>query len=58
MMLYRNSKVKVCSQDADTDFFNIVAEVLQGDTLALYLFIICLKYVFWTSLDLIKENLC
>ena len=25
----------------ETDFFNIVAGVLQGDTLAPYLFIIC-----------------
>ena len=37
MMLYRNTKVKVCSSDVDTDFFNIVAGVLQGDTLAPYL---------------------
>ena len=29
-----------------TDYFDIVAGVLQGDTLAPYLFIICLDYVF------------
>ena len=40
MMLYRNTKVKVCSPDGDTDYFEIVAGVLQGDTLAPYLFII------------------
>ena len=34
IMFYRNTKVKVCSPDGDTDFFNIVAGVLQGDTLA------------------------
>ena len=34
IMLYRNTKVKVCSPDGDTDYFNIVAGVLQGDTLA------------------------
>ena len=45
MMLYKNMKVKVCSPDGDTDFFDIVAGVLQGDTVALYLFIICLDYV-------------
>ncbi len=44
MMLYRNTKVKVRSPDDDTDYFNIVAGVLQGDTLAPYLFIICLDY--------------
>ena len=34
MMLYRNTKVKVRSSDGDTDYFDIVAGVLQGDTLA------------------------
>ena len=48
MMLYRNTK------DGDTDYFDIVAGVLQGDTLALYLFIICLDYVLRTSIDKIK----
>ena len=42
MMLYRNTKVKVCSPDGDTDYFDIVAGVLQRDTLVPYLFIICL----------------
>ncbi len=36
MMLYRNTKVRVHSLDGDTDYFNIVAGVLQGDTLAPY----------------------
>ena len=40
----------------DTDYFYIVASVLQGDTLAPYLFIICLDYVFRTSIDLMKDN--
>ena len=40
MILYKNTKVKVRLSDGDTDFFDIVAGVLQGDTLALYLFII------------------
>ena len=56
MMLYRNTKVKVCSLDGDTDYFNIVAGVLQGDTLASYLFIIGLDYVLRTSIDKMKEN--
>ena len=56
MMLYKNPKVKVCSPDGDTDYFDIVAGVLQGDTLAPYLFIICLDYVLRTSIDLMKEN--
>ena len=55
-MLYRNIKVKVRSPDGDTDYFDIVAGVLQGHTLAPYLFIICLDYVLRTSIDKIKEN--
>ena len=56
MMLYRNTKVKVRSSDGDTDYFDIVAGVLQGDSLAPYLFIICLDYMLRTSIDKIKEN--
>ena len=56
MILYRNTKVKVRSPDGDTDCFDIVAGVLQGDTLAPYLFIICLDFVLRTSIDKIKEN--
>ena len=56
MTLYKNTKVKVCSPDGDIDFFNIVACVLQRDTLVPNMFIICIDYVFRTSIDLIKEN--
>ena len=55
-ILYRNIKVKVRSPDGDTEYFGIVAGVLQGDTLAPYLFIICLDYVLRTSIDKIREN--
>ena len=40
----------------ETDYFNIVAGVLQKYTLALYLFIICLDNKLRTSIDLMKEN--
>ena len=56
MRLYKNTKVKVCSLDGDTDNINIVAGVLQGDTLAPYLFIICPDYMLRTSVDLLKDN--
>ena len=55
-ILYRNTKVKVRSPDGDTEYFDIVARVLQGDTLAPYLFIIWLDFVLRTSIDKIKEN--
>ena len=56
MILYWNTKGNVRSPDGDTDYFNIVAGVLQGDILAPYLFIICLDYVVRISIDKIKEN--
>ena len=56
MMLYRNTKEKVRYQDGDTDYFDIVEDVLQRDTLASYPFIICLDYMLRTSIDKIIEN--
>ena len=56
MILYKNTKVKLRSPDGDTDYFDIVTGVLQGYTLAPYLFIICLDYVLRTSIDLMREN--
>ena len=55
-MLCKNMKVKVCSPDGDIYYFDFVAGVIQGDTLASYLFIICLDYMLRTSIDLMKEN--
>ena len=55
-ILYRNTKVKVRSPDGDTDYFDTVAGVLQGDTLAQNLSIIYLDYVLRTSIDKIREN--
>ena len=55
-ILYRKTKVKVNSPGGDTDYFDIVAGVLQGDTLAPYHFIICVNVVLRTSIDKIKEN--
>ena len=55
-ILYRNTKVKVRSPNGDTEYFDIEAGVVQVDTLALYLFIICLDYVLRTSINKIREN--
>ena len=55
-ILYKNTKVKVRSPYGDTEYFDIVAGVLQRDTLAPCLFIICLDYVLRTSIDKITEN--
>ena len=56
MMLFKNMKAMFHSYNDDTDFFDIVAEVLQQNTLTLYLSIICLNYIIWTSIDTMKEN--
>ena len=49
-------KVKICFLDGDTDYFNIVTGVQQGDTLAHYSFIICLDYLLKMSIDKMKDN--
>ena len=49
-------KAMIHSSDDDTDFFDIVARVLQEDTLAPFLFIICLDYKLQILIDLMKEN--
>ena len=56
MMLYKNTSVKVHSPDGDTDYFDIVTSVQQGEPLAPYLFIICLDYILRMSIDSMKEN--
>ena len=43
--MYENTRAKVISPDGETDFFEIKAGVLQGDTLAPYLFAIVLDFV-------------
>ena len=43
--MYENTRAKVITPDGETDFFQIKAGVLQGDTLAPYLFAIVLDHV-------------
>ena len=44
-LLYENTRAKVLSPDGETDYFEILAGVLQGDPLAPYLFAIVIDYV-------------
>ena len=46
----------VHSCNGNTDFFDIVNRVLQGDTLAPYRVVISLNYTLEMSKDLMKEN--
>ena len=55
-MLYKNTEALVRSPNGDTDFFDMVTGVLQGDTLVPYLFTLGRDYVHRNSTDLIKEN--
>ena len=41
--------------DGDTPYFEIITGVLQGDTHAPFIFIICLDYILKTSLDNNRE---
>ena len=54
MMLSKNTKEMVRSLDGDTDVFDIITGVLQGDTLVPYLFILCQDDVLQISINLIK----
>ena len=49
--MYSNTRAQVLTPDGLTDIFEIVAGVLQGDTLAPYLFIIVLDYCMRTALE-------
>ena len=42
--MYEDTKAKVVSPDGETELFDILAGVLQGDTLAPYLFVVVLDY--------------
>ena len=44
-ILYKDTMAQVLTPDGDTEFFENLAGVLQGDTLAPFLFIIALDYV-------------
>ena len=55
-ILNRNTKVKLRSPYGDTEYFDIVTGVIQGDTQAPYIFIISLDYALRTSTGKIREN--
>ena len=57
MLMYENTRAKVISPDGETDFFQILTGVLQGNTLAPYLFVIVLDYVLRNTFDGKEEEL-
>ena len=55
--MYSNIKAKVTSPDGDTDYFDILAGVMQGDTLAPFLFVIVLDYALRQAISGREEEL-
>ena len=55
--LYEGTRARVISPDGETDYFNIVAGVLQGDTLAPYLFAIIVDYLMRNAIHGKEEEL-
>ena len=51
IMLYINTRSMVRSPDGDTHFFDITTGVLQGNTLANFLFIVYLDYILNNALN-------
>ena len=55
--LYENTRAKVITPDGETEYFEVKAGVLQGDTLAPYLFAIVLDYVMCKTYNGREEEL-
>ena len=55
-VLYTNTTSTILSPDGETSPFSIEAGILQGDTLAPFLFIIVVDYVLRMSVDTISNN--
>ena len=49
--MYENTKAMVVSPDGETEFFDIMAGVLQGDTLAPFLFVIVVDYIMCATIE-------
>ena len=55
-VLYTNTSSSVLTPDGETDPFDITAGILQGDTLAPFLFILVVDYILRLSVDTISEQ--
>ena len=55
-VLYTSTSSSILTPDGETDPFDILAGILQGDTLAPFLFIIVIDYVLRTSVDTISNK--
>ena len=55
--MYDNTRAKVITPDGEIDLFEIFAGVLQGDTLAPYLFVVVLDFALRMAIDGKEEEL-
>ena len=55
-VLYSNTRSSVLTPDGETEPFDIISGILQGDTLAPFLFIIVIDYIMRISVDTINEK--
>ena len=55
-VVYINTSSTILTPDGETPFFSIQAGILQGDTLAPFLFIIVVDYVLRMSVDTINDK--
>ena len=56
-IMYEDTSAKVIKPDGRTETFSILAGVLQGDTLAPYLFVIVIDYIMRKALTEREEKL-
>ena len=56
-LLHENTKVRIFTPDGEIEYFEIKAGVLQGDTLAPYLFAIVLDYIMRKTYDGREEEI-
>ena len=55
-VLYTNTRSSIISPDGETESFDILSGILQGDTLAPFWFIIVIDYIMRIFVDTMKEN--
>ena len=56
IVLYSNTCSSVLTPDCETEPFDVLTGILQGDTLAPFLFVVVVDYIMRTSVDTINEK--
>ena len=56
-IMFEDTSAKVITPDGETETISILAGVLQGDTLAPYLFVIVIDYIMRKSLTMREKKI-